>query len=152
MEKEKGISRGHDRHDQGGAVKAAAERAINSSEAFGSKSARRAGPWKLGPNWKWWNRLPTSPEIHLDKARKPEVGDMVERPMDPSYLGGIAAKTAEQAIKQSCVNLRRNTFTTSSVTGRNLVTGIVRRRSETSLWRLQSALLLAERVPGELSP
>ena len=42
-------------------------------------------------------------EITLIKPgsmENPQIGDIVEREMDPAYLGRIAAKTAEQAIKQ----------------------------------------------------
>ena len=43
-------------------------------------------------------------QILLEKARlyadDPKIGDIVERELEPSYLGRIAAKTAEQALKQ----------------------------------------------------
>ena len=72
----------------------------------------------------------TSREIHLDKARlyaeSPQVGDVVERPMDPSYLGRIAAKTAEQAIKQRLRQFEKeHIYDEFRDQVGNLVTGIV---------------------------
>ena len=105
MEKEKGISREDMIATIEGAVKAAAERGVNSSGDIRVEINPKNGAMQA------WTQLEvvesvsdTAREIHLDKARlyaeSPQVGDVVEREIDPSYLGRIAAKTAEQAIKQ----------------------------------------------------
>jgi N utilization substance protein A len=105
MEKEKGISREDMIATIESAVKAAAERGVNTSSDIRVEINPKSGAMQA------WTQLlvvesvsDTSREIHLDKARlyaeNPQVGDFVERQLDPSYLGRIAAKTAEQAIKQ----------------------------------------------------
>ena len=105
MEKEKGISREDMITTIEGAIKAAAERAVNSSGELRVEINPKTGAMQA------WSQLEvvesvsdTVSEIHVDKARlyaeDPKVGDVVEREIDPKYLGRIAAKTAEQAIKQ----------------------------------------------------
>ena len=92
-----------------------------------------------------WTRLEvvesvsdTTSEIHLDKARlyadSPQVGDIVERELDPTYLGRIAARTAEQAIKQRLRQFEKEHIYDEfrdQVGG--LVTGIVRRKERGDL-------------------
>ena len=75
----------------------------------------------------------TASEIHLDKARlyaeSPQVGDIVEQELDPAYLGRIAARTAEQAIKQRLRQFEKEHIYDEfrdQVGG--LVTGTVRRK------------------------
>ena len=89
-----------------------------------------------------WSRLEvvesvsdTASEIHLDKARlyaeSPQVGDIVEQELDPAYLGRIAARTAEQAIKQRLRQFEKEHIYDEfrdQVGG--LVTGTVRRKEE----------------------
>ena len=94
---------------------------------------------------KAWSRLEvvesvsdTSTEIHLDKARlyadNPQVGDFVERELDPSYLGRIAAKTAEQAIKQRLRQFEKeHIYDEFGDQVGGLVTGIVRRKERGDL-------------------
>ena len=105
MEKEKGISRDDMIATIEGAVKAAAERGVNKQGEVRVEINPKTGAMQA------WSRLEvvesvsdTASEIHLDKARlyaeSPQVGDIVERELDPAYLGRIAARTAEQAIKQ----------------------------------------------------
>ena len=91
-----------------------------------------------------WSRLEvvesvadTASEIHVDKARlyaeNPKVGDFVERELDPAYLGRIAARTAEQAIKQRLRQFEKEHIYDEfrdQVGG--LVTGIVRRKERGS--------------------
>ena len=105
MEKEKGISREDMIATIESAVKAAAERGVNGSGDLRVEINPKTGTMKA------WTQLlvvesvsDTATEIHIDKARlyaeEPQVGESVEREIDPAYLGRIAAKTAEQAIKQ----------------------------------------------------
>ena len=105
MEKEKGISRDDMISTIEGAVKAAAERGVNKQGEIRVEINPKSGAMQA------WTLLEvvesvsdTASEIHIDKARlyaeSPQVGDTVERELDPAYLGRIAARTAEQAIKQ----------------------------------------------------
>ena len=159
MEKEKGISREDMIATIEGAVKAAAERAINSSGDVRVEISPKTGAMEA------WTQLEvvesvadTSREIHLDKARlyaeSPQVGDVVERPMDPSYLGRIAAKTAEQAIKQRLRQFEKeHIYDEFRDQVGNLVTGIVRRKERGDLivevGKAEALLPWRERVPGE---
>jgi len=159
MEKEKGISREDMIATIEGAVKAAAERATNSSGDIRVVISPKTGTMEA------WTQLEvvesvsdTSREIHLDKARLyatgPQVGDVVERPMDPSYLGRIAAKTAEQAIKQRLRQFEKeHIYDEFRDQVGNLVTGIVRRKERGDLvvevGKAEALLPWRERVPGE---
>jgi len=159
MEKEKGISREDMIATIEGAVKAAAERAINSSGDIRVEISPKTGAMEA------WTQLEvvesvadTSREIHVDKARlyaeSPQVGDVVERPMDPSYLGRIAAKTAEQAIKQRLRQFEKeHIYDEFRDQVGNLVTGIVRRKERGDLivevGKAEALLPWRERVPGE---
>jgi N utilization substance protein A len=159
MEKEKGISREDMIATIEGAVKAAAERATNSSGDIRVVISPKTGTMEA------WTLLEvvesvsdTSREIHIDKARLyatgPQIGDVVERPMDPSYLGRIAAKTAEQAIKQRLRQFEKeHIYDEFRDQVGNLVTGIVRRKERGDLivevGKAEALLPWRERVPGE---
>ena len=159
MEKEKGISREDMIATIESAIKTAAERGINSSGDVRVEISARTGAMKA------WSRLEvvesvgdTTAEIHLDKARlyadNPQVGDFVERELDPSYLGRIAAKTAEQAIKQRLRQFEKeHIYDEFRDQVGNLVTGIVRRKDRGDLvvevGKAEALLPWRERVPGE---
>ena len=139
MEKEKGISREDMIATIESAIKTAAERGVNTSGDVRVEISAKTGAMKA------WSRLEvvesvsdTSTEIHLDKARlyadSPKVGDFVERELDPSYLGRIAAKTAEQAIKQRLRQFEKeHIYDEFRDQVGNLVTGIVRRKDRGDL-------------------
>lgn len=159
MEKEKGISREDMIATIESAVKAAAERGINSTGDIRVEINPKTGAMKA------WTQLDvvesvadTSREIHVDKARlyaeSPQVGDVVEREMDPSYLGRIAAKTAEQAIKQRLRQFEKeHIYDEFRDQVGNLVMGIVRRKERGDLivevGKAEALLPWRERVPGE---
>ena len=159
MEKEKGISREDMIATIESAIKTAAERGINTSGDVRVEISAKTGAMKA------WSRLEvvesvsdTSTEIHLDKARlyadSPKVGDFVERELDPSYLGRIAAKTAEQAIKQRLRQFEKeHIYDEFRDQVGNLVTGIVRRKDRGDLvvevGKAEALLPWRERVPGE---
>ena len=136
MEKEKGISREDMIATIESAVKAAAERGVNGSGGVRVEIDPKNGAMQA------WTQLEvvesvsdTSREIHLDKARlyaeQPQVGDIVERELDPSFLGRIAAKTAEQAIKQRLRQFEKeHIYDEFRDQVGSLVTGIVRRKRE----------------------
>ena len=139
MEKEKGISRDDMIATIEGAVKAAAERGVNKQGEVRVEISPKTGAMQA------WTRLEvvesvsdTASEIHLDKARlyseNPQIGDFVERELDPAYLGRIAARTAEQAIKQRLRQFEKEHIYDEfrdQVGG--LVTGIVRRKERGDL-------------------
>ncbi len=159
MEKEKGISRDDMIATIEGAVKAAAERGVNKQGEVRVEISPKTGAMQA------WTRLEvvesvsdTASEIHLDKARlyseNPQIGDFVERELDPAYLGRIAARTAEQAIKQRLRQFEKEHIYDEfrdQVGG--LVTGIVRRKERGDLvvevGKAEALLPWRERVPGE---
>ena len=159
MEKEKGISREDMIATIESAIKTAAERGVNSSGDVRVEISAKTGTMKA------WSRLEvvesvsdTFCEIHLDKARlyaeSPQLGDFVERELDPSYLGRIAAKTAEQAIKQRLRQFEKeHIYDEFRDQVGNLVTGIVRRKDRGDLvvevGKAEALLPWRERVPGE---
>ncbi len=159
MEKEKGISREDMIATIESAIKTAAERGVNSSGDVRVEISAKTGTMKA------WARLEvvesvsdTVCEIHLDKARlyaeSPQLGDFVERELDPSYLGRIAAKTAEQAIKQRLRQFEKeHIYDEFRDQVGNLVTGIVRRKDRGDLvvevGKAEALLPWRERVPGE---
>ena len=100
----------------------------------------------------------TAKEIHIDKARlyaeNPQIGDIVEREMDPAYLGRIAAKTAEQAIKQRLRQFEKeHIYDEFRDQVGNLVTGTVRRKERGDLivevGKAEALLPWREQAPGE---
>ena len=159
MEKEKGISRDDMIATIEGAIKAAAERGVNKQGEVRVEINPKTGSMQA------WSRLEvvesvadTASEIHVDKARlyaeNPKVGDFVERELDPAYLGRIAARTAEQAIKQRLRQFEKEHIYDEfrdQVGG--LVTGIVRRKERGDLvievGKAEALLPWRERVPGE---
>ena len=159
MEKEKGISREDMIATIESAVKAAAERGVNGSGDLRVEINSKTGAMKA------WTQLlvvesvsDTATEIHIDKARlyaeEPKVGESVEREIDPAYLGRIAAKTAEQAIKQRLRQFEKeHIYDEFKDQVGNLVSGIVRRRERGDLivevGKAEAVLPWRERVPGE---
>jgi N utilization substance protein A len=159
MEKEKGISREDMIATIESAVKAAAERGVNGAGDLRVEINAKTGAMKA------WTRLlvvesvsDTATEIHIDKARlyaeEPKVGESVEREIDPAYLGRIAAKTAEQAIKQRLRQFEKeHIYDEFKDQVGNLVSGIVRRRERGDLivevGKAEAVLPWRERVPGE---
>ena len=159
MEKEKGISREDMIATIESAVKAAAERGVNGAGDLRVEINAKTGVMKA------WTQLlvvesvsDTATEIHIDKARlyaeEPKVGESVEREIDPAYLGRIAAKTAEQAIKQRLRQFEKeHIYDEFKDQVGNLVSGIVRRRERGDLivevGKAEAVLPWRERVPGE---
>jgi transcription termination/antitermination protein NusA len=159
MEKEKGISREDMIATIESAVKAAAERGVNGSGELRVEISPKTGAMKA------WTQLSvvesvsdTATEIHIDKARlyaeEPKIGELVEREIDPAYLGRIAAKTAEQAIKQRLRQFEKeHIYDEFKDQVGNLVSGIVRRRERGDLivevGKAEAVLPWRERVPGE---
>ena len=120
MEKEKGISRDDMIATIEGAVKAAAERGVNKQGEVRVEINPKTGAMQA------WTRLEvvesvsdTATEIHVDKARlyadNPQVGDFVERELDPAYLEELLRGRQSKLLSKDFVNLRKNTSTMNFV-------------------------------------
>jgi N utilization substance protein A len=105
MEKEKGIGRNDMIAAIVNAIKTAAQKGVNSGQELKVEINPKNGQLHAWTLLKVVDSI-SDPrtEIHIEKAQalKPGValGEMLEREIDPSYLGRIAAQTARQAIMQ----------------------------------------------------
>ena len=97
-------------------------------------------------------------EIHIDKAKlyldHPHIGDVVEREIDLSNLGRIAAKNVYQSIIQKVRQFEKDRiFDEYKGDVGNIVTGVVRRREKgttiVDLGKAEALLPRRESVPGE---
>ena len=159
MEKEKGISREDMIETISSAIKTAALKGAETGPEIRVEISPKTGvleAWTLLEVVDFVSDAAT--EIILDKARlyldDPQIGDTVARQLEPAYLGRIAAKTAEQAIKQRLRQFEKEMIYDEfrDQVG-NLVTGIVRRRERGDLivevGKAEAVLPHRERVPGE---
>ena len=96
-------------------------------------------------------------EIHIDKAKlyldNPHIGDVVEREIDLSNLGRIAAKNVYQSIIQKVRQFEKDRiFDEYKGDVGNIVTGVVRRREKgttiVDLGKAEALLPRRESVPG----
>ncbi len=159
MEKEKGISRADMITAISGAIATAAQKGVNAGQDIRVDINPRTGSLKA------WTRLtvvdsisdPTV-EVHIERARaeKPDaqIGEVIEREVDPAYLGRIAAQTARQAIMQRIRQFEKDRIYDDykGLVG-DIVTGTVRRRERgdliVDLGKAEAVLPPRERVPGE---
>ena len=106
MEKEKGIDRADMISAIVNAIKTAAQKGVNSGQELKIEIDPRNGQLKAWAILKVVDSV-SNPrtEIHIEKAQaiQPgiQLGDLLEKEVDPSYLGRIAAQTARQAIMQT---------------------------------------------------
>jgi N utilization substance protein A len=159
MEKEKGI----DRADMIEAISAAIAGAAQKGVAAGQDIRVEINP-KTG-SLKAWSSLnvvdsvgDAELELHIEKARaiQPdvEIGDVIEKEIDPAYLGRIAAQTARQAIMQRIRQFEKDRiYDDYKDTVGDIVTGTVRRRERgdliIDLGKAEAILPPRERVQGE---
>ena len=105
MEKEKGIDRNDMISAITAAIKNAAQKGLHAGQELKIEINPRSGALNA---WTLLNVVDSvsdaENEIHLSKAREinpgAEIDDVIEKELDPSYLGRIAAQTARQAIVQ----------------------------------------------------
>jgi len=99
-----------------------------------------------------------STQIHIDKAKlylkEPKLGDIVEREIDLSNLGRIAAKNVYQSIIQKVRQFEKERiFDDYKDTVGDIVTGTVRRREKgaliVDLGKAEAILPKREAIPGE---
>ena len=159
MEKEKGIPREDMISAISAAIITAAQKGSSPSQNLKVDIDPKTGSLKA------WNVLAVvdsvsdpACEIHIEKAReiKPaiQIGETIEREIDPSHLGRIAAQAAKQAIVQRIRQFEKDRLYDDfkSSIG-DLVSGIVRRRDRNDLvidlGKTEAILPGNERIPGE---
>jgi N utilization substance protein A len=159
MEKEKGISRPDMIEAISGAIAGAAQRGIGAGREIRVEINPKTGALKA---WSVLNVVDSvaddSVEIHIEKARaiRPDaqIGETIEKEIDPAYLGRIAAQTARQAIMQRIRQFEKDRiYDDYKDTVGDIVTGTVRRRERgdliIDLGKAEAILPPRERVPGE---
>ncbi len=159
MEKEKGIGRQDMIAAIASAIASAAQKGVSAGQDIRVEINPKTGALKA------WSRLKVvdsvsdpSLEIHIEKARQldpdAELGQVVEKELDPAYLGRIAAQTARQAIMQRIRQFEKDRiYDDYKDTVGDIVTGTVRRRERgdliVDLGKAEAVLPPRERVPGE---
>lgn len=159
MEKEKGISR----EDMISAIIAAIHNAATKGSHAGQDLRIDINP-KTGALTAWAQYTVVdsvsdpNTEVHIEKAYafadSPELGGIVEKEIDPSFLGRIAAQTARQAIMQRIRQFEKDRiYDDYKEQIGEIVSGTVRRRERgdliVDLGRAEASLPPRERVPGE---
>ena len=159
MEKEKGISRPDMIEAISGAIASAAQRGVGAGQDIRVEINSKTGSLKA------WTVLQVVDsvgdddlEIHVEKARQinvdVQVGETIEKEIDPAYLGRIAAQTARQAIMQRIRQFEKDRiYDDYKDTVGDIVTGTVRRRERgdlvVDLGKAEAILPPRERVAGE---
>jgi transcription termination/antitermination protein NusA len=159
MEKEKGIPRADMIATIANALKTAAQKGINSGQELKIDINPKNGQLHAWSVLKVVDSVSNpKTEIHLEKARvvKPGavLGEMIEKEIDPSTLGRIAAQTARQAVMQRLRQFEKDRiFDDFKDQVGNIVTGTVRRRERNDLYidlgKAEAVMPGKEQVPGE---
>ncbi len=159
MEKEKGISR----EDMIGAIslaiKTAAAKGVNADQELKVEIDPRTGHLEAWTLLEVVDSVSDSrTQIHIEKARlidkTKNLGDLFEKPIDPAYLGRIAAQTARQAIMQKVRQFEKERiFDDYKDSIGDVISGIVRRRERNDLiidlGKAEALLPAREKVFGE---
>lgn len=159
MEREKGISRDDMISAIITAIKNAASRGVNAGQELKIEIDPRTGGLAAWSILKVVDSVSDPKlEIHVEKAQAlqagAQVGDILEREMDPAFLGRIAAQTARQAIMQRIRQFEKERIYDDfkDLIG-DVVSGIVRRRERGDLYvdlgKAEAVLPHREQVPGE---
>ncbi|HRP05174.1 MAG TPA: transcription termination factor NusA [Opitutaceae bacterium] len=159
MEKEKGIGRADMIAAIVNAIKAAALKGVNSGQELKIEINPKNGQLKAWSVLKVVDSV-SNPrtEIHVEKAQaiQPgvQIGEMIDREIDPSTLGRIAAQTARQAVMQRLRQFEKERIYDDfkDMVG-NIVTGTVRRKERNDIFidlgKAEAILPGKEQVPGE---
>lgn len=159
MEKEKGIPRENMIHAIASAISTAAQKGVHANQNIKVVIDPKTGALKAWAVLKVVDSL-SDPEneIHINKAQEinpdAQIGDSIEQPIDPSYLGRIAAQTARQTILQNIRQFEKDRIIDDfkDQIG-DIVTGIVRRRERNDviveIGKAEAVLRGRERIPGE---
>src|SRR5688572_18291701 len=159
MEKEKGIPRADMISTIINAIKTAALKGVNSGQELKIEISAKNGQLKAWSVLKVVDSVADPKlQIHVEKAQVFKagavIGDTIEKEIDPSYLGRIAAQTARQAIM-----LRLRAFEKERIyddfkdSVGDIVSGTVRRRERNDLFidlgKAEAVMPGKEQVPGE---
>lgn len=159
MEKEKGIPREEMISVIANAIKNAAEKGVTTGQEIKVSIDPRTGSLKA------WILLEVvdsvsdqSKQIHLEKARlidnEAKIGSIIEKEIDPAFLGRIAAQTARQVIMQRIRQYEKDRIYDDykDMVG-DIVTGTVRRWDRNDLvidlGKAEAILRSRDRIPGE---
>lgn len=159
MEREKGISREEMISIIAGSIKNAATKGVNAGQEIRVEINPKNGHLQAWTQLRVVDSM-SNPrtEINLEKAQliNPGVllGEVVEKEVDPSYLGRIAAQTARQGIMQRLRQFEKERiYDDFKDQVGDIVSGIVRRRERgdliVDLGSAEAILPPRERVPGE---
>ena len=159
MEKEKGIPRADMIATIANALKTAAQKGVNSGQELKIDINPKNGQLHAWSLLKVVDSVSNpKAEIHIEKAQavKPGVllGEFVEKEIDPSTLGRIAAQTARQAVMQRLRQFEKDRiYDDFKDQVGNIVTGTVRRRERNDLYvdlgKAEAIMPGKEQVPGE---
>ena len=159
MEKERGITRADMIAAIVNAIKAAALKGVNSGQELKIEISPKNGQLKAWAVLKVVDSVSDPKlEIHVEKAQaiKPgaQIGDVVEKEINPAELGRIAAQTARQAVMQKLRQFEKDRIYDDykDMVG-NIVTGTVRRKERNDIFvdlgKSEAVLPGREQVPGE---
>src|SRR6202142_3773826 len=159
MEKEKGIPRADMIATIANALKTAAQKGVNSGQELKIDINPKNGQLHAWALIKVVDSVSNpKTEIHVEKAQAVKagaaIGEMVEKEIDPSTLGRIAAQTARQAVMQRLRQFEKDRIYDDfkDMVG-NIVTGTVRRRERGDIYidlgKAEALLPSKEQVPGE---
>src|SRR6185295_5888457 len=159
MEKEKGIPRADMISTIANALKTAAQKGVNSGQELKIDINPKNGQLHAWSVVKVVDSVSNpKTEIHVEKAQavKPGavIGEMIEKEVDPSSLGRIAAQTARQAVMQRLRQFEKDRiYDDFKDQVGNIVTGTVRRRERNDLFvdlgKAEAVMPGKEQVPGE---
>ena len=159
MEKEKGISRAEMIATITNALKTAAQKGVNAGQELKIEINAKTALLQAWSLLKVVDSVSNpKTEIHIEKAQllKPgaQLGEILERPIDPATLGRIAAQTARQAVMQRLRQFEKDRiYDDFKDQVGNIVTGTVRRRERGDIYidlgKAEAVLSHKEQVPGE---
>ncbi len=159
MEKEKGIPRADMIATIANALKTAAQKGVNSGQELKIEINPKNGQLHAWALLKVVDSV-SNPrtEIHVEKAQVFKsgavIGEVLEKEIDPSTLGRIAAQTARQAVMQRLRQFEKDRiYDDFKDQVGNIVTGTVRRRERNDLFidlgKAEAVMPAKEQVPGE---
>lgn len=159
MEKEKGIPRDDMIRTISDAIRSAAMKSINAGYDVRVEINPKTGHLQA------WSVLEVvdsvsdpQAQIHISKAKlidpSVDIGDVIEREIDPSLLGRIAAQGARQAIFQDIRHFERERlYGEFKNSVGDIVSGTVCRQDEGNIYveigKAEAILPYRERIPGE---
>ncbi len=159
MEKEKGIPRADMISAIVNAIKTAALKGVNSGQDLKIEINPKNGQLKAWAVMKVVDSVADpKTQIHVEKAQVFKhgavIGDAIEKEIDPSYLGRIAAQTARQAIMQKLRQFEKERiYDDFKDSVGDIVSGTVRRRERNDLFidlgKAEAVMPGKEQVPGE---